>query len=162
MVGDRLKAAGDRYVAYDAIVEELLCFGWVDSLPRALDDLRTVVFIAPRKSGSGWSAANKARVERLTAEGFIAPAGAAVIAAARADGSWDRSHASDSGEAPDDLAAALRAAGPLANWQGFTLSTRKRGLEFLLAAETRARRVATITEATVAGQGPTRWSPQRG
>ena len=65
------KSAGDRYLPYDDLVDELLCFGWVDSLPRALDDLRSMHLIAPRKPGSGWSRVNKARVARLIADGRL-------------------------------------------------------------------------------------------
>jgi uncharacterized protein YdeI (YjbR/CyaY-like superfamily) len=157
------KAAGDRYIPYAAIVEELLCFGWIDSLPRALDDLRTMVFIAPRKVGSGWSAANRMRVEKLSAAAMIMPAGERAIAAARADGSWDWFMVSDSGEAPADLATNLIAAGAMATWQSFTLATRKRALEFLFAAKrpaTRAQRMAQIVSATSAGIDPTMWRPK--
>jgi uncharacterized protein YdeI (YjbR/CyaY-like superfamily) len=157
------KAAGDRYIPYSAIVEELLCFGWIDSLPRALDDLRTMVFIGPRKPRSVWSAANRDRVARLQAAGQIMPAGDRVIAAACADGSWDRLTASDSGEAPDDLVAALSRAGAMSSWLGFTRATRKRALEFLFAAkrlETRARRLERIVAASEAGIDPTLWRPK--
>lgn len=41
-----------RNAPYDAIVEELLCVGWVDSLPRKLDDARTMLLISPRKPKS--------------------------------------------------------------------------------------------------------------
>jgi uncharacterized protein YdeI (YjbR/CyaY-like superfamily) len=47
------KADPARHVPYDAIVEEALCFGWVDSLPRKLDDARTMLRLSPRKAGSG-------------------------------------------------------------------------------------------------------------
>ena len=82
------KQTPNRHVPYDAIVEEALCFGWVDSLPRKLDEQRTMLLLSPRKLGSAWSAANKARVERLTASGRMTPAGLAAVEAAQADGSW--------------------------------------------------------------------------
>ena len=79
------KATGRPAVGYDAAVEEALCFGWIDSLSRTLDDERSMLLFTPRKTGSRWSRLNKERIDRLTAAGAIEPAGAAVIEAARAD-----------------------------------------------------------------------------
>ena len=47
------------YVSYGDTVEEALCFGWIDSKPNQLDDARTMLWFAPRKPGTGWSALNK-------------------------------------------------------------------------------------------------------
>src|SRR5689334_17939199 len=60
-----------RRLSYDDIVEEALCFGWVDSLPRRLDDTRAMLYVAPRKPRSSWSRANKERAERLIAAGAM-------------------------------------------------------------------------------------------
>jgi uncharacterized protein YdeI (YjbR/CyaY-like superfamily) len=80
--------SGDPRISYDESVEQALCFGWVDSLGRALDAERTMLWFAPRKARSGWSRPNKQRVQRLNAAGLTAPAGLAVVEAAQADGSW--------------------------------------------------------------------------
>lgn len=139
------KAAGERYIPYDAIVEEALCFGWVDSLPRKLDALRSMLLLSPRKPGSAWSAINKARVERLAAAGLIAPSGLAKIEAAKADGSWTRLDGVERLEVPADLASALAALPPAAdNFAAFPPSTRRGILEWILQAkrpETRAKRI---------------------
>lgn len=52
------KKAADprRYLSYDDIVEEALCFGWIDSLPRSLDAARSMRLVAPRRPKSAWSA----------------------------------------------------------------------------------------------------------
>ncbi len=55
------KAIGKLSFSYDAVVEEVLCFGWIDSLPRKLDDERKMLYFALRKSGSDWSRPNKER-----------------------------------------------------------------------------------------------------
>ena len=47
------KATGKPRVDYEAAVEEALCFGWVDSKPRKLDDERTMLYFTPRKPRSG-------------------------------------------------------------------------------------------------------------
>jgi uncharacterized protein YdeI (YjbR/CyaY-like superfamily) len=56
------KASGLEGIALSDAVDEALCFGWVDSLPRKLDDRRTMLLVSPRKPGSNWSAVNKAKV----------------------------------------------------------------------------------------------------
>ncbi|OYY64789.1 YdeI family protein [Sphingomonas sp. 28-62-11] len=157
------QAAGDRYLPYGAIVEEALCFGWIDSLPRKLDDLRTMLLLSPRKPGSGWSAANRERAERLIADGQMAAAGLAIVVAARADGSWDRLRAPETGDPPADLAAALAAAGADKGFTALSLATRKRCLEFLGSArraETRAARIAKIVAGAQAGVDPLAWRPK--
>lgn len=144
------KAAGLDHLPYDAIVEEALAFGWVDSLPRALDDQRTMLRLSPRKPRSGWSAVNKARIERLIAEGRMHPAGMRKIEAAKADGSWILLDSASALTVPDDLTAAL-AANPsaAAYFEAFPPSTRRAILEWIAQAkspETRARRILDTAE----------------
>jgi uncharacterized protein YdeI (YjbR/CyaY-like superfamily) len=55
------KGAGSDWLGNDDIVEEALCFGWIDSLPRSRDQSRSMLRISPRKPGSAWSALNKCR-----------------------------------------------------------------------------------------------------
>lgn len=71
------------HLPYDDIVSELLCWGWIDSQPRKVDDDRTGLLIAPRNPRSAWSAANKARVDDLRAAGRLQPAGEALVTAAQ-------------------------------------------------------------------------------
>jgi uncharacterized protein YdeI (YjbR/CyaY-like superfamily) len=78
----------ERYVPYGEIVDEAICFGWVDSRSRALDERRTMLLLTPRRPRSNWSASNRARVERLTAQGRMQPAGLAAVEAAKAGGTW--------------------------------------------------------------------------
>ena len=89
-----------RRLSYDDIVEEALCFGWVDSRPRALDDTHAMLYVAPRTPRSSWSRANKARVERLIDAGAMTPAGRAVVAAARARGRWNAHDRGEDGVEP--------------------------------------------------------------
>ncbi|HEY0882067.1 MAG TPA: bacteriocin-protection protein, partial [Archangium sp.] len=64
------KKVQGKHVSTVEIGEEALCFGWIDSLPRALDDERSMLLITPRKPKSNWSKVNKDRVARLTAAGL--------------------------------------------------------------------------------------------
>ena len=75
-------------VGYDEAVEEALCFGWIDSRVRRLDEDRFEQWYCPRRRGSIWSQSNKERVERLKRAGLMARAGLARVETAMGDGSW--------------------------------------------------------------------------
>jgi len=134
------------HLPWPEIVDEALCFGWIDSLPRKLDAARTMLLLSPRRAGSGWSAINKKKAEALIAAGRMAPPGLAAIARAKEDGSWSRLDAAHALEMPADLAAALADAAPAAaNFAAFSPSSRRAILEWIGAAkmpETRAKRIA--------------------
>jgi len=84
----RWKKDRGPYVSYDDIVDEAFCFGWIDSLPRVLDEDRTMLLLAPRKPKSAWSGVNKKRVARLIADKRMAAPGLAAIETAKANGAW--------------------------------------------------------------------------
>jgi uncharacterized protein YdeI (YjbR/CyaY-like superfamily) len=136
---------------YEAAIEEALCFGWVDSTGGKFDDERGKLYFAPRKPRSIWAASNKARVERLIAEGRIAPAGLAAIERAKANGSWEILDSVERLEVPEDLASALEAHTPAAvNFAAFPPSARKMLLGWVALArrpETRATRITQVAEA---------------
>lgn len=155
------KAAGRPAPTYDDIVEEALCFGWVDSKTGKVDDIRTKLLVTPRKPGSGWSRPNKERVARLEAARLLAPAGAAVIDAAQADGSWTRLDAVEDLVMPDDLAAAFdRHPGSRRNWEAFPRSPKRGILEWILNAkrpETRAKRVEETARLAARNERANQW-----
>jgi uncharacterized protein YdeI (YjbR/CyaY-like superfamily) len=148
------------------VSEEALCFGWIDSLPRKLDAERSLLLVSPRKAGSLWSALNKARAERLIAEGRMTPAGLARIEAARADGTWSALDAVEALEVPPDLAFALAARpGAAAIFASFPRSTRRGILEWILQARTpvtRARRIAETAAKAEAGERANQWRRPEG
>jgi uncharacterized protein YdeI (YjbR/CyaY-like superfamily) len=82
------KSAGRPRVDYDAAVEEALCYGWVDSKSKTVDDERTSIFFTPRKPKSSWSASNVARVEKLEAAGLMRKEGRRAVEEAKARGVW--------------------------------------------------------------------------
>ena len=134
-----------KHVPYDHVVEELLCFGWVDARTKRLDDDRTMLLVAPRKPGSTWSASNKERVGRIAEAGLMQPAGQAKIDAARKDGSWTFLDDVEKLAIPDDLARALARKRPAkSNFEAFNKAAKKVILLWIKTAkrdETRAGRV---------------------
>jgi uncharacterized protein YdeI (YjbR/CyaY-like superfamily) len=158
------KGSGLDGVAYPEAVDEALCFGWVDSLPRKLDDARSLILMSPRKPKSNWSAVNKAKVARLLADGLMTPAGQALIDAAKANGTWDALNGVDALETPDDLAAAFT---PQARvfWEAFPRSAKRGILEWILNArtpETRARRIAETAGCASRNERANQWRKSAG
>jgi uncharacterized protein YdeI (YjbR/CyaY-like superfamily) len=148
---------GRPQVTWDEAVDEALCFGWIDATRRTVDDERSEQWFCRRRKGSGWSRVNKARIERLEADGRMAEAGRAVIEAAKADGSWALYDEVEDLVVPDDLAAALEAAAARDAWDVLAPSIRKQALVQLVTAkraETRAKRVALIAGRMAAGERP--------
>jgi len=149
LVFDKKSSRADRLPYIDA-VEEALCYGWIDSTARTLDDKRYVQLMAPRKPKSTWARTNKARVERLIEQGLMTEAGLASIERAKANGSWESLDAVEAYVVPDDLRKALRAR-PAAseNFAALAPSARKAYLHWISQAvrpETRANRVAQVAQ----------------
>lgn len=156
------KGSGKRSVTYEEALQEALCFGWIDSTIGRVDEERYKQRFTPRKEKSVWSSSNKARVEKLIAEGRMAPPGLAKVEAAKRNGSWeslsDIDRIGKGAELPPDLLHAL-AAEPQAQaifdkrppsekklWAYWVLSAKK--------PETRARRVAETVKRVLACRLP--------
>ena len=88
---DKITEFGVTFAVRDVfhVVEEALCFGWVDSRPRRLDDARSQLLVTPCKPISRWSRLNKQRVERQSAAGLMMPAGLAAVEIAKQNGAWN-------------------------------------------------------------------------
>ena len=127
------------------MVEEALCFGWIDSKAMTLDEERAGMWMSPRKPQSAWSQSNKERVARLERAGRLRPAGIAAIARAKESGAWTLLDSVEALEVPADLAAALaRDRDAERHFRAFPPSARKRILFWIASAkreETRRRRV---------------------
>jgi uncharacterized protein YdeI (YjbR/CyaY-like superfamily) len=141
---------------YDDVVEEALCFGWVDSQVRSVDADRAEQLLTPRRKGSVWARSNKERVARLTAAGLMAPAGLAVVEQAKASGQWTLLDDVEGLVEPPDLRTALDAdPAARASWDAFPPSARKALLGWVATAkraETRERRIATTVSEAAAGR----------
>jgi uncharacterized protein YdeI (YjbR/CyaY-like superfamily) len=66
---------GRQCISYTDALDEALCFGWIDSLVKRLDEDRFARKFTPRQSGSRWSDVNRRHYARLKAEGRLMPAG---------------------------------------------------------------------------------------
>lgn len=141
-------ATGRPTFGYEEMVAEALAVGWIDGQAWAPDEDRTMLWFTPRRPRSVWSALSKQRVARLEAAGRMQPAGTAVVAAAKADGSWTILDQVEAMAVPDDLAAALDARpGAREHWDGFRPGARKAVLRWLVDARRPQTRAARVEEA---------------
>lgn len=74
---------GVKSIAYEDSVREALCFGWIDSLIKRLDDDRYARKFTPRQPTSKWSDINRKHWVELKEAGLLTPAGLAAAARAR-------------------------------------------------------------------------------
>jgi uncharacterized protein YdeI (YjbR/CyaY-like superfamily) len=142
------KGSGRQPIPYEHLVEEAICFGWIDSTVNPLDDDRALQLMTPRKPKSGWTRSNRQRVVDLEAQGRMTDAGRRAVEVAKGNGWWTIYDAVEDLVEPDDLAGALDASkAARAAWDAFPPSARKQMLWWVVTAgrqETRARRIAEI------------------
>lgn len=136
-------------VTYAEALDVALCFGWIDGQKRSHDADSFLQKFTPRQKRSPWSKRNREHAERLIAAGEMHPAGLAAVAAAKADGRWDRAYDSPgTATVPDDLRAALDEH-PEASAFFETLTSANRyavlyRIQTAVKPETRARRIAEL------------------
>ena len=154
------KASGREPVPMGDLIDEALCFGWIDSLVRRLDEDRAMHLFTPRKPTSRWSRVNKEKIARLEAEGRMAPPGIAVVEEAKRSGTWTALDDVENMVVPDDLAAAFAACpGAAETWEAYPRSIKRGMLEWILDAKrppTREKRIAETAEDAAAGERPRR------
>jgi uncharacterized protein YdeI (YjbR/CyaY-like superfamily) len=143
--------AGVDSMPYEDLVCEALCFGWIDSLVKRLDDHRYAIKITPRKATSKWSDINRKRWKQLEADGLLAPPGLA--AAPTAHGYAPRPTIP---ELPAYIAKAFKA--NLGAWQSFQALARTYRRDFVVwihtakRPETRERRIRESIELLSTGR----------
>jgi uncharacterized protein YdeI (YjbR/CyaY-like superfamily) len=97
------KNSGKPRVSYDDAVEEALCFGWIDSIMKPLDEEKYMQKFTPRKTKSVWSTLNKKRVANLVEQDLMMPAGLEIIEAGKKNGSWTQLDHVENFVVPPDL-----------------------------------------------------------
>ena len=135
-------------LSWSQAVDEALCFGWIDSVAKPIDDEKYMQFFCKRKPNSVWSKINKEKVKELTLNNSIAPAGFASIDIAKQNGSWTILDEVEDLIIPDDLEAAFTI-NPTSKdfFLSLSKSIKKAILQWLVQAkrpETRQKRIAEI------------------
>lgn len=156
------KSSGILTLTYSEAVDEALCFGWIDSKSKPLDDEKYMQFFSRRREKSVWSKVNKEKVDRLTREGYMAKAGFDVIEKAKQNGSWSILDQAEALIIPKDLEQEFK------NWpnaksyfSGLSKSDKRNILQWLVLAkkqETREKRIHEIVEQAQKNQKPKQFS----
>jgi uncharacterized protein YdeI (YjbR/CyaY-like superfamily) len=143
------KGSGATSVVYAEALDVALCYGWIDSQVARYDERFYLQRFTPRRSRSTWSRINRDKIEVLTKEGRMKPAGLEQVELAKADGRWEAAYASPANAAvPDDLRSALDGS-PRAAEHFATLTRANRyaiiyRLDDAKKPQTRARRLETF------------------
>ena len=156
------KATGRPSVDWPLAVEEALCFGWIDSIRRGIDEVSFKQYFAPRKPKGTWSKLNKTTVDRLIAEGRMHPAGQAAVDIAKANGAWETLDTVEAMEFPEELREALLARpGAMEYVDSLAKSLRWQLLYWVNAAKrpaTRQSRIEEIVNCAAEGRRPDRFT----
>jgi uncharacterized protein YdeI (YjbR/CyaY-like superfamily) len=152
-VGLRPRAAGLPTITWHELVDEVLCFGWIDGV-RMPADGGSCIRITPRRDGSIWSARNVGRVEALRANGRMRPTGLAAFARRRDDRTAVYSFERDADLDEGALAAMRARGGALAFWEAQPRGYRRSAAHWIASAkreDTRARRLAALVDGCAVG-----------
>lgn len=148
------KKSNKPSLSWSEAVDEALCFGWIDSVRKTIDEERYVQFFSRRKPTGNWSKINKEKIELLIEKGLMTQAGHDSIETAKQNGSWSVLDDVEALKIPKDLTAAFKIRpGSRAYFSGLSKSVKKMILQWVVLAkrpETRQKRIDEIAE--LAGQ----------
>lgn len=146
---------GVKYLSREDVLDELLCYGWIDGVRRKLDDTRTMQLISPRKT-QHWAKSYKDRASQLIAAGRMAEPGLQSIKAAKQSGLWTFMDDVDALICPPDLLEAFKEWPAAAeNFDAFPPSAQRFTLRWIKLAKTeatRAKRISTTAELAARGE----------
>ena len=142
------KNSGKPTISWSESVDEALCFGWIDSIKKSLDEERSIQFFSKRKPKSTWSKINKEKIKVLTENNLITKAGLESIEIAQQNGSWTILDEVENLTIPKDLEWALKNnSGAEENFYKLSKTKKKGMLQWLVLAkrpETREKRISEI------------------
>lgn len=139
--------SGYESMRWEEAVQVALCYGWIDSTVRKIDDEKRKQSFGPRKDKSVWSKLNKTYIEKLMAENAMHKSGLDKIEIAKSNGSWESLDAVENHEIPDDLQKAFdQNKIAYENYTNFSPSYRKSYLYWLNQAKRKETRNVRIQE----------------
>ena len=143
------KDSGRLTMKYEDAVCQALCFGWIDSIIKKVDEQKYLRKFSPRRPGSKWSDLNKTRIGKLMRTGEMAKPGLDRVETAKSDGSWAEPDRPDIDlSMPADFRRALDRNGQAARfYQNLAASYRRNYLAWIVTAKRQETRAARIAEA---------------
>jgi uncharacterized protein YdeI (YjbR/CyaY-like superfamily) len=143
------KEIREKYVSTSEILDELLCFGWIDGVRRKLDEQRTMQLISPRQV-QHWTKTYKDRFEKLEKEERMTDAGRQAVAISKQNGLWHFMDDVDALIKPQDFIECLESHSPaMQNFNAFGAASKRFMLRHIKIAKTEATRTKRIKEITL-------------
>jgi uncharacterized protein YdeI (YjbR/CyaY-like superfamily) len=150
--------SGLPVVGWSDLVDEALCFGWIDSTRKTIDEGSFKQLFSRRKPNSTWSRINKEKVQRLIDDKLMKEAGHECIRIAKENGSWTILDTVEDLTVPEDLSKAFQEyIGSEEYFQSLSKSMKKMMLQWIVLAkrpETRNKRIHEIAEHAARGEKP--------
>lgn len=157
------KKSDSPTIPWSELVDEALCFGWIDSTRKSIDETKFIQHFGKRKPSGTWSKINKEKIKRLIANGQMTQAGLDVIEAAKQNGSWTILDQVEELVIPDDLEQAFKVhEGSKDYFLNLSKSVRKMMLQWIVLAkraETRQKRIHEIAECAGQNKKPKNFLP---
>jgi uncharacterized protein YdeI (YjbR/CyaY-like superfamily) len=152
-------------VSYSDAVDEALCFGWIDSKSKPVDEEKFMQFFSKRKANSVWSKINKEKIDRLTKEGLMTKAGFEIIETAKQNGYWTILDDAEALIIPADLEEEFqRRQNAKEYFMSLSRSDKRNILQWLTLAkrqETRQKRITEIAELASQNLKPKQFRTQK-
>lgn len=152
------KKTGKPTIAWTEAVDEALCFGWIDSVRKTLDEEKFIQFFSRRKAKGTWSKVNKEKIDQLIENGLMTQAGFDSIEKAKQNGSWNILNEVEDLILPEDLKTELnKQINAMEYYLSLSKSVRKAILQWLVLAkrpETRQKRILEIASLAAQKQKP--------
>ena len=142
------KTVLDKYVSVQEVLDELLCFGWIDGIRRKLDEEKTMQLISPRKV-EHWTKTYKDRYKKLESKGLIENAGKEAVLKSKASGLWDFMDDVDALIKPSDFITELnKYENATNNFNAFGASSQRFILRWIKLAKTPETRIKRLKQAS--------------
>jgi uncharacterized protein YdeI (YjbR/CyaY-like superfamily) len=139
----------ELYVSNSDILDELLCFGWIDGIKRKIDDQTVMQLITPRRV-QHWSKTYKDRFSKLEKEGKVMPSGLQSVIVSKSSGLWNYMDDVDALIKPNDLILLMNLNPPsMQNFDSFGASSKRFMLRYIKIAKTEVTRNKRIQEVTL-------------
>ena len=152
-------------INWSELVDEALCFGWIDSTRKSIDETKFTQLFTRRKPRGTWSKINKEKIERLIESGLMTQAGLEVVEIAKQNGSWTILDEVEELIIPEDLEKAFRKhPGSKDHFLSLSKSVRKMILQRLVLAkrpETRRKRIAEVAGNSAPKRKPEQLYPSK-
>ena len=147
LVGFYKVSSGKQSITWSQSVDEALCFGWIDGIRKRIDEESYSIRFTPRKPKSIWSAINIKKVEELSKQGLMHPAGLAAFSKREESKSRIYSYEKETSTLPDDFLKKFKANHKAWKYfQSLAASYQNTAIHWIVSARQEATKVKRLEE----------------